>query len=408
LLLVLIVGIAYLATHVAFDWLARRFHLVSGAEYLVLGILLGPQVSGLLTAEVLDSFAPLITLSVGWIGAGVGLRLKVPTLVSIPGLHYRLAFGQALATLAVVTVAELYALQWLFDLPFKTALVPALALGAIAVSSTPFAADIVARSLKRDAPIFRLLETSALVDALVAILAIGILLCIERPFLAGHGRAYTPTEWVMITFGIGVIGGALFHLFLGGERHVDRLFVGLAGSLILASGAAAYLGLSPLLTAMIVGAMLVNTSRSREQIERVISHGQRPFYFVLLVFAGALWHPGATSWLPVLLFLGVRAMSKVGGARLSARMAHVLPLVGRGWGWALFGQGGLALAIALDYLRHDAALFPDLVFTTAVVSVLLTDVLSARFARAVVAPVLDQVQPDQLRVPPGGLIAERS
>jgi hypothetical protein len=56
----------------------------------------------------------------------------------------------------------------------------------------------------------------------------------------------------------------------------------------------------------------------------------------------------------------------------------------------------LALALALDYRRHHTASFPNLVFTAAALSVLLTYVLSARFARAVVAPVLEEVQPDQL------------
>ena len=72
LILVLAVAVAYLATHVAFDWLARRLLLVSGAEYLILGILLGPSVSGVLSVETLAGFAPLTTLALGWIGAIVG------------------------------------------------------------------------------------------------------------------------------------------------------------------------------------------------------------------------------------------------------------------------------------------------------------------------------------------------
>ena len=36
LILVLAVAVAYLAAHVAFDWLAKRLLLVSGAEYLIL------------------------------------------------------------------------------------------------------------------------------------------------------------------------------------------------------------------------------------------------------------------------------------------------------------------------------------------------------------------------------------
>ena len=396
LVLLAIIALAYLAAHVAFDWLARRFHLVSGVEYLILGILLGPNASNVLSAADLQSFSPLITLSVAWFGAAVGTRLVIRNLVAIPALHYRLAFGEALITLFVVVVAELIAIQMLFDLSWQIAFVPSLALGAIAVSSTTLGIDVVLKSFKRDAPILRLIEVGALVDAMVAILAIGVLLCIDRPSSASDARSFMPTEWVAITLGIGVVGGALFHLFVGAERHTDRLFVALAGTLILASGAAAYLELSPLMTAMIVGAMLINTSQSHAEIESVISQGERPFYFVMLIFAGASWNPTAASWLPVALFLPARALGKVGGARLSARLARVLPLVGRGWGWALFGQGGLALALALDYRRHHSASFPNLVFTAAALSVLLTDVLSARFARAVVAPVLDAVHPDQL------------
>jgi len=62
-LLVLLVAGSYLAAHWAFEWLGHRYMLVSGAEYLLLGILLGPQVSGVLHASVLDAFAPFMTLA---------------------------------------------------------------------------------------------------------------------------------------------------------------------------------------------------------------------------------------------------------------------------------------------------------------------------------------------------------
>src|SRR5919206_881865 len=98
LVLVLAVALAYLAAHVAFDWLARRFLIVSGAEYLLLGILLGPQVTGVLSARTMAGFAPLTTLALGWIGAIVGTQFYLPGLVRIRGLMYRLPFREALAT----------------------------------------------------------------------------------------------------------------------------------------------------------------------------------------------------------------------------------------------------------------------------------------------------------------------
>jgi hypothetical protein len=177
----------------------------------------------------------------------------------------------------------------------------------------------------------------------------------------------------------------LFHLFLGAEKHVDRLFISLAGGVILVSGAAAYLGLSPLMSAMFFGAILVNTSRSHSEITAALMRLDRPLYFVMLIFAGATWSPSAISWiLPVLLFLLARGAARIGGARLATRIERELPTLGPRWGYALLGQGGLAIALALNYLYHDGALVPNMVFTAALASVLLTDLLSARIARAVI------------------------
>jgi Kef-type K+ transport system membrane component KefB len=287
LLLVLLVVVAYLAAHVAFDWLARRYLIVSGVEYLVLGILLGPQVSGVLSADMLDSFAPITTLALGWIGAIVGMQFYLQDLVRIKAQQYRIAFFEALTTHGVDMGLAIVAHPWLFGIPYWESAVPAFALGAIATTSTPSGIEVVARRLSRRGPIVRQLEITTAVDALVAVVAMGLLMCIQNPIGQSGGRPLTSTEWVAVTLGIGVIGGALFHLFLGDERHIDRIFISLAGAIILTSGAAAYLGVSPLLPAMIVGIMLVNTSSSRTEIQRTLVTAERPFYFVLLIVAGA-------------------------------------------------------------------------------------------------------------------------
>lgn len=385
LILVLVVAAAYLAGRVAFEWLARRLLIVSGAEYLLLGILLGPQVSGLLDLALIQSFAPLTLLALGWMGAIIGVRFYLPELVAVPGLHFRLAFVESLLTLVVVAVLETYLMSWLFDLPLARAAVPGVALGAIATLSASAGIDVVRRLLGDQGALVTQLRVSAWVNAFVAVAALGLLVSVEHPSVLVNGRALTATEWAVVTVGIGVVGGALFHLFLGVERHVDRLFIALAGGIILVSGAAAYLRLSPLLAAMFFGAILVNTSGSRAEIVAVMERVERPFYFVLLIFAGATWRPSAQAWiLPVVLFLAARALVKIGGARLATRLNGQFDALGPNWGYALLGQGGLALALALNYLYHTGAVLPNLVFTAAVASVLVTDLVSARLAHAVV------------------------
>jgi Kef-type K+ transport system membrane component KefB len=418
LILILAVAVAYLAAHVAFDWLAKRFMLVSGAEYLLLGILLGPHVSGILSAQTMSGFAPLITLALGWIGAIVGTQFYLPALVRIPARTYRLGFLEAILTAFMVGGVGA-ALMWLITGrgDITQSIAPALALGAIAAVSAPAGIEVVTRKIggQRE-PIVLQLQVATAMDALVGIVTMGLLFCIFHPNDTIAARGITPTVWAVITLGIGVVGGTLFHLFLGGETNVDRLFISLAGAIILASGAAAYLHLSPVLTSMVVGAVLVNTSGgSRPVIADTLAKSERPFYFVLLVFAGASWDPSTVAWwwAVVLAFLVTRVVGKIGTARLGARVNDALPDLGPDWGFALLGQGGLAIALGLDYSRFSAAVLPHAVFTAAIVSVLFTDVGSARIIHAVMSRLrwrrsLDDIPGNPLDTPPVAATGNRA
>lgn len=385
LILIIVVAGAYLAGRVAFEWLARRLLIVSGAEYLLLGMLLGPEVSGLVDIRMVQSFAPVILLALGWMGAIIGVQLHLPTLVATPGLFYRLALVESLVTFAVVAALEAAALVFLLGYPVREAMIPAIAMGAVATATASAGIQMSVRLLGNQGPVVTQLMTSTSVNAITAVVAMGLLLSYDHPVAAGVGRSPTATEWAVITMAIGVLGGVLFHLFLGAERHVDRLMIALAGGVILVSGGAAYLGLSPIMASMFFAAILVNTSRSHAEIAETLTRVERPFYFVLLIFAGATWSPSTSSWIiPVILFLLGRAAARIGGARLAARMDGVLPTLGSRWGYALLGQGGLAIGLALSYLYHSGALLPNMVFTAAVASVVLTDFLSARIVHAVV------------------------
>lgn len=386
LILVVLVAAAYLAAHVAFEWLAKRLLIVSGAEYLLLGILLGPEGTGLLTPSAVESFTPITTFGLGWMGALIGSQYVLSLMVRIPAAFYRVAFAESLLTLAVVGALLLVAFHWGYDLTLGAAFAPAVTLGAVATASAGAGVTIIARLVSRPALVVRQLQVSTGTNAAVAVVASGLLLAIVHPApVRAAGRPLTPTEWAVITVGIGAVGGALYHLFVETEQKVDRLFISLAGAITLVSGAATYLRLSPLLAALCFGAVVSNTSRNRAEIVAALERVERPLYFVLLVFAGASWRPSGVAWFAaVLLFLLARTAAKIGAARLSARANGTLDALGAHWGRGLLGQGGLALAIALTYLYQDGVAFRHVVFTAAVVSVLLTDLLSARFVRALV------------------------
>ena len=386
--LILIVGAAFLAAHVLFEWLARRFRIVSGAEYLVLGILLGPYVTGFMSTDVVSSFAPFMTLALGWTGAAVGMQLYLPRLIKTRAIVYRTALLEAVIAFVSVTGVMVAAFSWAFSLAYSQVILPAVTLGAIAVASASSALPLFEES--DDHPIVEQLETTALIDSVFAIIVFGLLLCVVHVEVPVYDRVLTDTEWAAIAIGIGVVGGTLFHLFIGEERNPDRLFIALAGSIILACGATAYLRLSPLFSGLIIGAILVNTSTNREEIVTQMASIEKPLYFVLLIFAGAAWQPSQHAWvLPVVLFVFMRIAAKLGAARLAVRIERRMETLGQNWGRVLFTQGTLALAIALNYSLDDNVVVPNVVFTAAVVSVLMNDLFGAR----IITALLDEPEP---------------
>ena len=386
-LVLLAIG-AYLAAHVAFDWIGRRLLIVSGAEYVLLGILLGPQVAGVLSSDMLESFAPITALALGWMGAIIGSRFMLTSMVRVPGVTWRIAFAESILTLCIVCGLELVLIRWLFGLSTARALGPSLALGAFACASAVHGIEFAVRRYGGRGPVAAQLRATAGTNLFVAVVTFGILLAANHPADRFNSRPLTPTEWTVITVAIGLVGGALFHLLLGNEDRVDRLFISLAGMLTLVSGAATYLRLSPVMASMFFGAMLANTSKQHAEIRSALKRVERPLYFALLIFAGATWRPSAQSaWLlPVLVFLVARGVAKVGGARLVTRANDMLPVLGPDWGRALLGQGGIVMALAVSYLYQDTLALPNVVFTAAVVSVVLTDLVSGRLAASVLVP----------------------
>jgi Kef-type K+ transport system membrane component KefB len=289
LLLILVVAIAYLATHVAYEWLARRLLIVSGAEYLVLGVLLGPQVSGLFPTSAAAQFTPIVILGIGWLGLSVGMQFRLQRLIRVPAFKYRLSLVQSLLTLTLVAAGVSYATAYVYQVPMAVAMIPGIALGAIAVASTPAGLDVAYGRSGIRAPVLQQIEVALGMDALVSVVAFGLLLAWAHGTTPVAVRALTMTEWVVVTLGIGVVGGTLFHLFLGEEKHPDRLFVSLAGAVVITSGAAAYLELSPAMAALVMGVLLANTMRSPKPVQQVLAASERPLYYSLLVLAGASW-----------------------------------------------------------------------------------------------------------------------
>ncbi len=381
-----VLSVGYVLAYFVFDRLRLRFGYAGGAEYVILGFLLGPKVSGLLSDTAVRSLTPVASLAMGWLGMSLGTYFRLPEMVKLKEGVPRTAFAEAITTLAIAFGLLYTALHYLAGLPVAPAALLASTLSAIAALSAPAAIDAFASQPRwAGHPLMPVLQFTARIDGLVGIVTFGLVLAVfHQGAVAPYIRPPTATEWAVINIAVGVVSGVLFHLFLGRAPSTgnpddrSQLFVALSAVIVIASGASYYLNLSPIYTSMILGFVLVNTGRAHEDVRQLLLSTERPVYLALLIFAGAMW----TAPDPRLLFLapafiGVRLVARyVGGwvaGRWAADRAFRAPTLGR----ALLAQGAIGVALALNYGQVYPSFRPNLVLTAALLSVLVFEGIAA-------------------------------
>jgi hypothetical protein len=381
-----VVTVGYILAYLVFDRLRDRFGYVGGAEYVVIGFLLGPRVTGLLDAGQVQDLTPIVSLALGWLGMLLGTYFRLPSMALIDGDHLRIAFAEAVTTFGVALAALLAVFRYLGGSDWTAAAVQALTLAAVATLSSPAAVDAVVDRARYRARILPVLQLTARIDALVAVAAFGLVLAVVHQGEVAPGvRPPTATEWAVINLAVGVASGVLFHLYLGPRGHLDegRLFVALAGAIVVASGASYFLNLSPIYTNLILGFILANSGSAHRDVARLLASTERPVYLALLLFAGAAWSPGSAELLFIApLFVVVRLAARYLGGSVAGTYVAPPELRTHDLGRGLLAQGGIGVAIAMNYAQVHQELTPRLILTATLLSVLLFEIVASREASA--------------------------
>jgi len=411
-LFVALVVFAFFAGHLINRYASRLFP-ISGAEYLVIGALIGPQIPPhVLNAASLSQLTPLVSLLLGLGGFLVGLQATR----SFRGLRSSsVGFAIALSTLLSLTIAfaafygalvppgeaplfqaGLYQLQgYQVDL-FLTRRQVAVAVVMAATATVTFSSVLsgLDQERLRDVPAFRLLQTCAYCGQWVAISAVAAVLAWTQSQLST--AVHLPAGgWFAGVLILGAVLGVCFTLFIGREQSSTRIFVVTVGTVTFGAGVGAELGVSPIFVNLVAGATVALTSRHRGDLQREIQRLQHPISVLLLVLTGALWVPPHTGvlWLFPLAYLGCRWLARLLLPGFWTRLLTSVDPTRIGVG--LLSQGTLAVAVAVDYALQ-APRDAGLVLTTAIVGTLVFDV----FAQGALRRYLVDAEAENARVIP--------
>ena len=402
------VAVAYLLTHFVLDALQRRFLILAGLEYLALGVLLGPSMPW---GEQIPAFSrlgtndpdranlmPIVALAVGWVGLLRGMELSFRKVRGQAATGAtRVVVLQALIAGGLTTLAAhtAFATGWFFPVSGgaeggavgDTELwMAAGVMGCAAAAGSFEAIELLNRRYRLEGALSERIRRMAATSDLLAVLVFGMLFCVFHKDSEALVHP-SPTEWAVISVGLGALLGLLFTPFLGSDDSENGRFLAMIGIIAFASGAAYFLDLSPLLVNLCLGVVLVNTARTGEQIHTTLERTKRPMALVLLVFAGALWNP--VDPVQGLAVAGAYVVLRLVGKALGTQLAS-LRTDQRGdtyRGLLAHGEVSVAMAVSLRLVYSGPAI--DLAYTAILASVIVNDLVAPRVLRGLLVDTGD-------------------
>ena len=185
-------------------------------------------------------------------------------------------------------------------------------------------------------------------------------------------------SWLAVAIMLGVTLGWMLHYLTSERLPPNAMLVVLTGSVVLSSGLAASLHLSPLFVNWIMGVTLTNLPNfTRGRVSNLFVQMEKPFFVVFMILVGAMWPP---ITLGIVLLAALYCLARMLGLTLSMALGHRMIWRGQNphfyrLGLAMLPQGGLAIALMLDYRLILPGVHSEAALSVVILAVLINQLI---------------------------------
>ena len=335
---------------------AAFFRVPRVTGFMLAGILLGPSVFGVMTRQHLAAFVVISELALGLIAFYIGFEFEAS--------HFR-RLKKTVPYFSAAEITTTFTLVLLtLMIVFYRAPAMALLLAILAVATAPAATLLVIREYDSEGPltdhVLAMVGLNNLICILAFVVGLGVVeLTTGGP--AGFSPAAVTTEMarsLLIPPVLGIALALLLQFYLRRNPEQNELLIVSLAAVMLGVGFSHYFSVSPLLTNLVMGAVLVNScDRARMVIER-LKQVDYPFYALFFVLAGSSLH---FEMLPEIglaggLYVASRIGGKILGTRLGKKWARAAEPNSFYLGMGLLSQAGLAIGLSAWAARELPAL----------------------------------------------------
>ncbi len=368
---------------------ARRIGLPSITGYVVVGLVIGPTVTGVIGADEAAALEPITSIALGVIAYLIGTSLQTGTLRSLGRSVSWITLLEAFGAFVAVAVALAFlAGRIMPGFSFRETYLPfALLMGATSSATAPAAILAIVREYRAKGPLTSTLLAVVALDDAVAVVLFAVSMAIS---LALAGTGVSSSTLALVALPVLQLGGSvvLGALFAGGVLLMARLvrtgelvLVLVLGAVILCYGTADVLGLSGIMGCMVLGFVIGNRLNSNELVIAV-EDIQAVLFTMFFVIAGVHFDSDAfaTAGPVAAIIVVVRIAGKYGGVRLGARLGRAQPQVGSFLGLALLPQAGVSIGLTLIAAQTFPA-FADTMVSATLASVIINELITPPLAR---------------------------
>jgi Kef-type K+ transport system membrane component KefB len=236
---------------------------VSG--YLLIGVLIGPAALDLITVENIETLGFLSDVALGLILFNIGAIFEVSNFRRVGRGVARVTLWEGSLAFVIVGAALLVGgMAW----PL------ALLLAVVAMETAPATTMMVLKEYDAQGPLTDRLLALVALNNMYVLVAFGLVMAIlsfadpaGQGLLAAGYRAVHGLLWTTVgSVALGVIIGLLMDLWATRTREAGEAMILSIGAVLIGVGAARWLGLSPLITTLAIGATIANTSKQGDHL----------------------------------------------------------------------------------------------------------------------------------------------
>ncbi len=326
--------------------------------YLVTGILAGPQVLSLVSGPMVSNLQIFNGVAIALIALTAGVELDLaamkPLLKSILWLTFLAICGTILLISAAVFLLQ-SRLPFLHHLSTVQIAALSLVFGVTMVAQSPAVVVALQSEMSADGPLTRTVLGVVVISDLLVIVLFAVVSTIAKSLLGSNTDALHTAgslAWeVLGSVAIGACVGIIVATYLRFVQGRSALFV--LGAAFLVAEVGQRINLDPLLVALAAGVFIRNVTAHGKRLQEEIEASSLPVYVVFFAVTGATVHIRELLVLgiPAIVLVLTRAAGFIGLGRLATTFANAPEVVRKYIGLGLMPQAGLALALALLFVK---------------------------------------------------------